>query len=148
MPADEFFIGPMLTAVMPGDCVCAVHFPVWSHARIGTGFHEVSARQSDFAFVAAAAQVAVDESGRCVDAVLGLGGVGDRALRIDVSALIGREVDRAAISDVVRAGTHDLEASSDLHATAAYRQRVAAVFGTRALEDAFAEARSQGGTVQ
>ena len=77
-----------------------------------------------------------------------LRGVGDRALRIDVSALIGREVDRAAISDVVRAGTQDLEASSDLHATAAYRQRVAAVFGTRALEDAFAEARSHGGTVQ
>jgi len=24
MPADEFFIGPMLTSVMPGDCVCAV----------------------------------------------------------------------------------------------------------------------------
>jgi CO/xanthine dehydrogenase FAD-binding subunit len=148
MPADEFFIGPMLTSVMPGDCVCAVHFPVWSHARVGTGFHEVSARQSDFAFVAAAAQVALDENGRCIEAVLGLGGVGDRALRIDVSALIGREVDRAAIADIVRAGTQELEASSDLHATAAYRRRVAAVFGTRALEDAFADARSQGGMVQ
>ena len=148
MSADEFFIGPMLTSVMPGDCVCAVHFPVWSHARVGTGFHEVSARQSDFAFVAAAAQVALDESGRCVEAVLGLGGVGDRALRIDVSALVGREVDRAAIADVVGAGTQDLEASSDLHATAAYRRRVAAVFGARALEDAFADARSQGGMVQ
>src|SRR6185437_8637924 len=148
MPADEFFIGPMLTSVMPGDCVCAVHFPVWSHARVGTGFHEVSARQSDFAFVAAAAQVALDENGRCIEAVLGLGGVGDRVLRIDVSALIGREVDRAAIADIVRAGTQELEASSDLHATAAYRRRVAAVFGTRALEDAFADARSQGGMVQ
>lgn len=153
MPADEFFIGPMLTSVMPGDCVCAVHFPVWSHARIGTGFHEVSARQSDFAFVAAAAQVALDESGRCIEAVLGLGGVGDRASRIDVSALIGREVDRAAIADVVRAATQDIETSSDLHATADYRRRVAGVFGTRALEDAFADARSadarsQGGVMQ
>ena len=153
IPADEFFIGPMLTAVLPGDCVCAVHFPVWSHARVGTGFHEVSARQSDFAFVAVAAQVALDESGRCIEAVLGLSGVGDRALRIDVSALIGREVDRAAISDAVRAGTQDLETSSDLHATAAYRRRVAAAFGTRALEDAFADVRSvdersHGGTVQ
>ncbi len=148
MPADDFFIGPMLTSVMPGDCVCAVHFPVWSQSRVGTGFHEVSARQSDFAFVAAAAQVAIDENGRCVDAVLGLGGVGDRATRIDVSALIGKNVDRAQISDVVRAGTKDLETSSDMHVTASYRQRVAAVFGTRALEDAFAEARSHGGVVQ
>src|SRR5882757_6599216 len=78
MPADEFFIGPMLTSVMPGDCVCAVRFPVWPHRRVGTGFHEVSARQSDFAFVAAAAQVAIDEDGRCLDVTLGLGGVGDR----------------------------------------------------------------------
>jgi CO/xanthine dehydrogenase FAD-binding subunit len=148
MPADEFFIGPMLTAVMPGDCVRAVHFPVWSHPRIGTGFHEVSARQSDFAFVAAAAQVALDEVGRCIEAALGLGGVGDHALRIDVTPLIGEKVTRVSISDVVRAATQELETSSDLHASASYRRRVAAVFGTRALEDAFAEALGSGGGLQ
>ena len=53
MPADEFFIGPMVTSVMPGDCVTAVRFPVWSEERVGVGFHEVSARKSDFAFVSA-----------------------------------------------------------------------------------------------
>ena len=144
MPADDFFIGPMLTSVMPGDCVCAVRFPVWSHRRIGTGFHEVSARQSDFALVAAAAQVALDEAGRCLDVALGLGGVGDRALRIDVSPLIGQDIADISISDLVRAATDDLEASSDLHATASYRRRVAAALGTRALEDAFADALAHG----
>jgi CO/xanthine dehydrogenase FAD-binding subunit len=148
MPADEFFIGPMLTSVMPGDCVSAVRFPVWSQARIGTGFHEVSARQSDFAFVAAAAQVAIDDAGRCLDATLGLGGVGDRAVRIDVTALIGEDIRRISISDIVRAATEDLETSTDLHASADYRRRVAAALGTRALEDAFAEARSRNGAVQ
>jgi CO/xanthine dehydrogenase FAD-binding subunit len=148
MPADEFFIGPMLTSVMPGDCVCAVRFPVWTHKRIGTGFHEVSARQSDFAFVAAAAQVAIDEEGRCVEATLGLGGVGDRAIRIDVAPLIGEIPARAAITEVVRAATADLEASSDLHATADYRRRVAVTLGTRALEDAFADAHSGNGAQQ
>jgi CO/xanthine dehydrogenase FAD-binding subunit len=148
MPADEFFIGPMLTSVMPGDCVCAVRFPLWPHRRVGTGFHEVSARQSDFAFVAAAAQVAIDDDGRCLDATLGLGGVGDHALRIDVTALIGSDNARVSIADIVRAATEGLEASSDLHATADYRRRVAAVLGTRALEDAFAEARDRNGAVQ
>jgi CO/xanthine dehydrogenase FAD-binding subunit len=146
MPADEFFIGPMLTSVMPGDCVRAVRFPVWSHPRTGTGFHEVSARQSDFAFVAAAAQIALDEEGRCLDVALGLGGVGDRALRIDVSSLIGQDPARAGISDLVRAATEDLEASSDLHATASYRRRVAAALATRAFEDAIADARAASGT--
>ena len=148
MPADDFFIGPMLTSVMPGDCVCAVRFPVWTHPRVGTGFYEVSARQSDFAFVAAAAQVALDESGRCIDATLGLGGVGDRAIRIDVATLIGEMPARKKIADVVRAATGNLEASSDLHASADYRCRVAATLGIRALEDAFAEAVSGHGALQ
>jgi CO/xanthine dehydrogenase FAD-binding subunit len=148
MPADEFFIGPMLTSVMPGDCVCAVRFPVWAHQRVGTGFHEVSARQSDFAFVAAAAQVALDDAGRCLDATLGLGGVGDRAIRIDIAPLIGEIPAPATIAEVVRAATSDLEASSDLHASADYRRRVAVTLGTRALEDAFADARSGNGALQ
>ena len=138
----------MVTSVMPGDCVAAVRFPVWSQPRVGTGFHEVSARQSDFAFVAAAAQVALDEDGRCIDAVLGLGGVGDRAERIDISALIGADVARLAISDLVRSATEHMEANSDLHVSADYRRRAAAVLGTRALEDAIAEARAADGIAQ
>src|SRR6201996_3340500 len=148
MPADDFFIGPMLTSVMPGDCVCAVDFPVWKQGRIGTGFHEVSARQSDFAFVAAAAQVAVDEAGRCIEATLGIGGVGDRAIRIDVAALVGEEPSSSSIAEVVGTGTRDIEASSDLHASASYRRRVGLTLGTRALADAFADARSANGALQ
>jgi CO/xanthine dehydrogenase FAD-binding subunit len=148
MPADDFFIGPMLTSVMPGDCVCAVRFPLWPHRRVGTGFHEVSARQSDFAFVAAAAQVALDEDGRCVDVALGLGGVGDRAVRIDVSSLIGEIITSASIADLVRSATADLETSSDLHASASYRRRVAVTLAIRAIEDAVADARAMGGVIQ
>ena len=35
-----------------------VSFPVWQEPRVGVGFHEVNARQSDFAFVSAAADAA------------------------------------------------------------------------------------------
>lgn len=147
MPADEFFIGPMLTAVIPGDCVCAVRLPLWTQARVGTGFHEVSARRSDFAFVAAAAQVALDQVGRCIAATLGLGGVGDRAIRIDVAPLVGNVPTREAITDIVRAATKALDASSDLHASADYRRRLAATLGIRALDDAFAEAASGHGVL-
>jgi CO/xanthine dehydrogenase FAD-binding subunit len=145
MAADDFFIGPMLTSVMPGDCVCAVRFPVWPEPRVGTAFLEVSARQSDFAFVAAAAQIAIDDQGRCTRAALGLGGVGDRAVGLDVSALIGAVPTATAISDLVRALTSDLEASSDLHATAEYRRRVAATLGARVLTDALADAHDGNG---
>jgi CO/xanthine dehydrogenase FAD-binding subunit len=145
MSADDFFIGPMQAAIGQGECVNAIRFPVWPHKRIGTGFFEISARRSDFAFVAAAAQVALDEEGRCVEAVLGVGGVGDRPLRLDVSSLVGTKLDAASVSDAVNAASVDMETNSDLHASAAYRRRVAVTLCVRALEQARADAAAKGG---
>jgi CO/xanthine dehydrogenase FAD-binding subunit len=136
MAADDFFIGPMLTTIGQGDCVRAVRFPVWPHKRIGTGFFEISARRSDFAFVAAAAQVALDDDDRCLAVALGVGGVGDRPLRLEVSSLIGTRLDPATVAEAVNAASVEMEAMSDLHASAAYRRRVAVVLGIRALEQA------------
>ena len=147
MPADDFFIGPMLTTIGQGECVSAIRFPVWPHRRIGVGFFEISARRSDFAFVAAAAQVALDDEGRCLEVALGVGGVGDRPLRLDVSSLVGTELDAASVAAAVNAAAGGLDATSDLHASAAYRRRVASVLCIRALERARvdASAKSAGG---
>jgi CO/xanthine dehydrogenase FAD-binding subunit len=136
MPSDDFFIEPMVTALGQGECVSAIRFPVWPHRRIGVGFFEVSARRSDFAFVAAAAQVALDGEGCCIDIALGLGGVGDRPLRLDMSSLVGTKLEAASVSDAVNAASADIEAASDLHASAAYRRRVAVTLCKRAVEQA------------
>ena len=143
MPADDFFIGPMLTTIGQGECVSAIRFPVWPHRRIGVGFFEISARRSDFAFVAAAAQVALDDEGRCLEVALGVGGVGDRPLRLDVSSLVGTELDAASVAAAVNAAAGGLDATSDLHASAAYRRRVASVLCMRALEQARVEASAK-----
>src|ERR1700754_918646 len=147
VPADDFFLGAMLTTLGQGDCVRAIRFPVWPQKRVGTGFFEISARRSDFAFVAAAAQVALDEEDRCIDVALGVGGVGDRPVRLDVSSLVGTKLDAAPVSDAIRAASLELEPSSDLHASAAYRRRVPVTLRIRALEQARddAAARSTGG---
>jgi CO/xanthine dehydrogenase FAD-binding subunit len=147
MPADDFFIGPMLTTINPGECVSAIRFPVWPHKRVGVGFFEISARRSDFAFVAAAAQVALDEDGRCIEVALGVGGVGDRPLRLDMSPLLGGKLDDASVNEAVNAASGELDAMSDLHASAAYRRRVAGALCGRALAQARtnATAKSIGG---
>jgi CO/xanthine dehydrogenase FAD-binding subunit len=147
MPADDFFIGPMLTTINPGECVSAVRFPVWPHKRMGVGFFEISARRSDFAFVAAAAQVALDDDGRCIQVALGVGGVGDRPLRLDMSPLLGGKLDTASVNEAVNAASGELDAMSDLHASAAYRRRVAVELCGRALAQARvnATAKSIGG---
>jgi CO/xanthine dehydrogenase FAD-binding subunit len=143
MPADDFFIGPMLTSIGQGECVSAIRFPVWPHKRIGVGFLEISARRSDFAFVAAAAQVALDDEGCCLEVALGVGGVGDRPSRLDVSSLVGTKLDAASVSGAVNAASVDLDAMSDLHASAAYRRRVSVTLCLRALEQARANAAAR-----
>jgi CO/xanthine dehydrogenase FAD-binding subunit len=140
MPADDFFIGAMVTAVMPGDCLTAVRFPVWPDERVGTAFHEVSARKSDFAFVAAAAQVALDEVGRCRKIALGVGGLGDRPIGLEVSSAIGVRLDQASIDEIVRQACRHLETYGDLHASAEYRRRVAVALCSRSLMDAVVDA--------
>jgi CO/xanthine dehydrogenase FAD-binding subunit len=136
VPVDDFIVGPMQTTIGQGDCISAIRFPVWPQKRIGVGFFEISARRSDFAFVAAVAQIALDEEDRCIDVALGVGGAGDRPLRLDVSSLIGSRLDAASVSDAVNAASRELEATSDLHASAAYRRRVAVTLSIRALEEA------------
>jgi CO/xanthine dehydrogenase FAD-binding subunit len=143
MPSDDFFIGPMLTSISPGECISAIRFPVWLHQRIGVGFFEISARKSDFAFVAAAAQVALDDTGRCLEVVLGIGGVGDRPLRLDMASLVGTTLDAGSVAEAVEAAAVDMDAMSDLHASAAYRRRVAIVLCKRALEAARVDADRQ-----
>ena len=143
MSAGDFFIGPMVTSIGQGECISAIRFPVWPHERIGVGFFEISARRSDFAFVAATAQIALDEAGRCIEVALGLGGVCDRPLRLDVSSLVGTELDAADLKDAVNAAASALDAMSDLHASAAYRRRVAVTLCIRALEQARMEASAK-----
>jgi CO/xanthine dehydrogenase FAD-binding subunit len=143
VPADDFFIGPMLTTIGQGDCVSAIRFPVWPQRRIGVGFFEISARRSDFAFAAAAAQVALDDRNVCSDIALGVGGVGDRPLRLDVSSLIGTGLDAASVQEAVHAASAELDAMSDLHASAAYRRRVATALCVRALQQARADATAK-----
>lgn len=142
MLADDFFIGPMLTALSPTAILTAVRFPVWREGRVGVAFHEISARRSDFAFVSAAAQIAIDREGICTRLALGIGGVGDRPVKLDVACLEGTRLDPAQVMEAVAVACEVLEATGDLHASADYRRRVARVLGTRAVADALADAHA------
>ena len=137
--AADFFIGPMMTALPAAACLTAVRFPVWRDARVGVGFHEVNARRSDFAFASAAAQIALDEIGRCRRVALGVGGIAPTPLRLDAAAtaLIGTRAEEATTREAVRAALADVELLSDLHASADYRRRAAASLAMRAITDAY-----------
>ena len=65
-----------------------------------------------------------------------VGGVGDRPSRLVVSSLVGTKLDTNEVTDAISVGAADLDAMSDLHASAAYRRRVAVTLCIRALEQA------------
>jgi CO/xanthine dehydrogenase FAD-binding subunit len=134
--ADEFYIGPMLTMMPPGACLTRIEFPIWQQQRVGVGFHEVSSRRSDFAFASAAAQLALDDSGQCVAAALGIGGAADFPMRIDAGALVGGDVDDVAIEVMAAEAASQIESFDDLHASATYRLNLARTLAGRALRDA------------
>ena len=145
IPAAELYIGPMITTLPAGGIITHVRFPVWSEGRIGTGFHEVSARRSDFALVSGAAQVALDADGTCLAIAVGVGGACDMPVRLEGlgEALVGRRLDEESIRDAVAAAAEALDTVDDLHASAAYRRRVAATLARRAILQAQNEARDK-----
>ena len=142
IPARDFFIGPMITALPAGACLTAVRFPVWP-GKIGVGFHEVNARRSDFAFVAAAAQLELDDDGRCKRIAIGVGAATDCPMRLASAEqqLQGSRLDDAAVKAAVTEALADIEPLADLHASAQYRRRVAGHLAARAVTDARAHAQ-------
>jgi carbon-monoxide dehydrogenase medium subunit len=144
IPARGFHVGAMVTSLPEGACLTAVRFPVWQ-GKIGTGFHEVNARSSDFAFVSAAAQIELGADNKCKRIVIGVGAATDHPIRLESAErqLAGGALDPKAVRAAVEQALTDIEALDDLHATAAYRRRVAAVLAARAVADAFADAQGK-----
>jgi CO/xanthine dehydrogenase FAD-binding subunit len=141
--AADFFLRPMMTALPAAACLTAVRFPLWGGARIGVGLHEVSARPGDFAFAAAAAQIALDADGVCRRAALGVGAVAAFPLRLDqvAKAIEGTRAEESVVRETVRAVLADIDIFSDLHASADYRRRAAECLAVRAITDAYRVAK-------
>ncbi|MCY4549607.1 MAG: FAD binding domain-containing protein [Defluviicoccus sp.] len=141
-PAAAFFEAPMATAIAADECLVEARFPAWNGARIGTGFQEVASRKGDFAIVAAAAQLALDGGGRCARIAAALGGVAPIPVRIPAleDALSGSRLEDGEIEAALGSVEAAIEPDDDLHATAAYRGRVARVLLGRAIREARAEA--------
>jgi CO/xanthine dehydrogenase FAD-binding subunit len=143
--AGDFFVGLMTTSLPGGGCVLGVRFPVWPDHRIGVGFHEVSARRSDFAFASAAAQVSLDADGACKRIAIGVGAITDFPIRLSKAEqqLAGSALEVEAVETLVRDELAGLDTLADLHASAAYRRRAAATLATRAVADALQQAQTR-----
>jgi carbon-monoxide dehydrogenase medium subunit len=119
--ADGFVLGPFQTALRPDELLIAVRWPT---ARPGDGFAfaEVSRRHGDFALCGVAVHI---RRGEPPTTRIGLLGVGP--------APAVRELKGGSATDIAGEIAADLKPSSDMHAGAEYRRRLARVLIERCL---------------
>jgi len=147
IPISEFFAGAMTTALAPEECLTEIRLPIWRDAgRVGSGFMEMSIRQSDFALVACACQLLLDGSGVCRRVALGIGGAEARPVRAAPveQRLVGTRLEAADIADATEQLRDALAPLSDTHASADYRRRVAVALAARTIAAARDDARAAG----
>ena len=137
IPAADFFLGYLTSALDETEVLTAVRFPPWP-GRTGWSVQEISRRHGDYALVGLAALVGLGDDGRVERAALSFFGAGATPVRVpDAEAvLIGERPEPAAIAEAADVVTKSIDPPGDNHATAAYRAHVAGVLTKRCLAEA------------
>src|SRR5262249_31590918 len=141
--ASELFVSYWTTTLAASEIITDVLIPV-SRPRQGWSFHEMVRRTSDFAVVAVAAVVELDErSDTIAGARVALAGVADRGRRVGkdrLDGLAGGIGDAASIDAAAGRIADSVNPPADVHASGDYRRRLTRVLTARALGGAYARA--------
>ena len=142
--AGDLFESYLTTALAPDEVLTEVRVP-GVPPRTGDAFDEVGRRHGDFALVGAGARVTLDAAGVVVAAAVVFIGVDGTAVLDEQPGLdlAGRAPTPEALDEVARAAAGRLDPHDDLHATAAYRRRLAATLARRTLVTAAGRAAGE-----
>ena len=135
--AAEFFLGPLESAVRPGELATEVTLPMLP-PRSGTAFVEVARRAGDYAVCGVAALVRLAEDGSIAAARCAYLSMAPTPTVLDLGAAAA---DPRAAADMAQG---QLAPEGDLHASADYRRHLAGVLTERALVQALGTARTTG----
>jgi CO/xanthine dehydrogenase FAD-binding subunit len=140
--AQDFFLGPMFTAIGEDECLVAIDWPVWQGGRVASAFDETAIRHGDFAMASAACQLQLNSQGVVSAISFGLGGVSGAPLTFPALAaqLIGQALTPALAKDVAQAAAAQSEPGNDMHASAPYRRHLSAVLLERVLRQSATQA--------
>jgi len=134
----DFFNGTFSTDLEPDELLAEVRLPAMVQGW-RTGFYEFSRRAGDFALGMALAALRI-EGGIVKEARLGVGGVSDRAIRLQrlEGALVGRPASPELIETIAREAWASVSPIGDIHGSPEYRRDLIATAVKRALTEAAA----------
>jgi carbon-monoxide dehydrogenase medium subunit len=142
VPASEFFLGPMESAVKPGEMAVSAQFAV-PPAGTGSAWHELSRRHGDYAMCGVGALVTIDADRRVTRARVGLISVGPTPVMIDMTeAIAGQSTDALKPDPAFDLVKDAIDPEADIHASADYRCHLARVLTSNALTSAARAAAS------
>ena len=140
VPAADFFVDLLTTALDPGEVLTEVRVPVPSTGS-GSAYAKFPNPASHYAIVGVAARVDMQD-GRVQDARVAVTGATEAAYLSPTAAarLQGSTGDAAAIAEAAGLAAEGREMLDDLSASASYRAHLVAVQTRRALAEAVAAA--------
>jgi carbon-monoxide dehydrogenase medium subunit len=136
VPANEFYLGPYMTALDADELVTDVSFPDWPKGHI-TLFREVAQRPGDFALVGMVGALSVRE-GKIARIGLAWFGMGPTPIRAKTAEqmLLGQALDTIDPEAVAERAITDTAPFDDHHASAEYRRTVGKRIFARTLREA------------
>ena len=146
--AGDLLVSYLTTTLEPDEVVAEGRVPTLG-PRSGWSFLEMSRRSSDWMVVGVAAVVELDDDGTVAAGSVAFGGVAERPWPVPAEVLadlLGAAPEEALLQRVAERAAAMLHPDDDVHASGPYRRRLAAVLGRRALAEAAARARGDGGS--
>lgn len=134
LPVDGFFITLFTTQLEHDEIVTEIRIPV-PPPRSGGAYFKLERKVGDFATVAVAAQVTVDDGGVCRNAGIGLTNVGAIPIKAAQAEefLGGKKLDEGNIARAAQLAAEEAQPSSDLRGPEEYKRGLVKELTRRAL---------------
>ena len=137
IPIADWSLGYMMPNLEPDELLVGITAPCWPKDH-GYAFLEMARRHGDFAMAGAGALMTLNSDGTIARVAVALTGVDTGPVRLHDAeiALIGQLPSEAVFAAAAKSA-ETVAGIDDVHASAAYRQRLAVVYARRALIKAY-----------
>jgi len=144
LAAEEFFLGPMTTAIEPTEILTEIRVPVFSQ-RYGSAYLKMAQQASGFAMVGIAVWLRLGRNRIVEDIGVGVTGLDAKPFRAHAveERLRGNKLTPKLIEESAFHVADGVEPLEDLHASAEFRAHLARVYTCRAIQEAVKSAVSR-----
>jgi aerobic carbon-monoxide dehydrogenase medium subunit len=141
IPIENFFLSLFSTALEHDEILTEIRVPI-PPARSGGAYFKLERKVGDFATVAVAAQVTVDDEGVCQKVGIGLTNVGPTPIKARKAEefLRGKKLDEGNISQAAQLAADESAPSADLRGPIEYKKALVKELAKRALTRAMERA--------